>query len=167
MIQHLSSVEIGIIGFLAQLIDGALGMGYGVTSSAILISLGIPPPIASASVHTSELATTLVSGVSHFKFGNIRKDLLLPLISFGIIGGILGACGLVKLPPQPIKFTVGFILLTMCVVIIYRFMFRYKRTNNSGIRIYRVNRLRVLGFFAAFIDALGGGGWGRFAHPLL
>ncbi len=91
----LSLLIVSIIGFLAQIVDGTLGMGYGVILSAILISLGIPPPIASASVHTSELATTLVSGASHFKFGNVRRDLLWPLISFGIVGGILSAFGLV------------------------------------------------------------------------
>jgi len=163
----LSLLEIGMIGFLAQIVDGTLGMGYGVTSSAILISLGIPPLIASASVHTSELAATLVSGASHFKFGNIRKDLLWPLISFGIIGGILGACGLVKLPPKPIKLVVGLILLSMGGIIFYRFIFRYKKTNDSKIKYYPVNRLRALGFFAAFVDALGGGGWGPICTPTL
>lgn len=93
---NLFLLEISVIGFLAQIIDGALGMGYGVASSALLISLGIPPVIASASVHTSEIFTTFVSGASHFKFSNVKKDLLLPLISFGIIGGILGASGLIK-----------------------------------------------------------------------
>jgi len=109
----LNLLGIGIIGFLSQIIDGTLGMGYGVTSSTLLISLGIYPAIASASVHTSEIFITLVSGTSHFKFGNVRKDLLLPLISFGILGGILGACGLVRLPSQPIKLIVGLILLSM------------------------------------------------------
>ena len=163
----LSLYEIGLIGFLAQIIDGNLGMGYGVTSSTILISLGIPPQIASASVHTSELATTLVSGASHFKFGNIRKDLLWPLISFGIIGGVLGACVLIKLPPIPIKLVVGLILLSMGGIIFYRFMFGYRKEDYSKIKKYPVNRLRVLGFFAAFIDAMGGGGWGPICTPTL
>jgi len=160
-------LEISIIGFLAQIIDGTLGMGYGVTSSILLISLGIYPAIASASVHTSEIFTTLVSGASHFKFGNVRKDLLRPLISFGIIGGILGACGLVKLPSKPIKLVVGLILLTMGSIIFYRFMFRYKKENNPEIRKYPANRLKVLGFSAAFIDAMGGGGWGPICTPTL
>lgn len=155
----LSLLEIGMIGFLAQIVDGTLGMGYGVTSSSLLISLGIPPVIASASIHTSEVFTTLVSGVSHFKFGNIRKDLLWPLISFGIAGGTLGACGLVKLPLQPIKLAVGLILLSMGGLIFYRFLFRHRRIN-SGMKVYSVNRLRALGFFAALIDAISGGGWG-------
>lgn len=158
---NLSLLEMGLIGFLAQMVDGTLGMGYGVTSSTILISLGgIYPVIASASVHTSEVFTTLVSGVSHFKLGNVRKDILRPLVSFGVIGGIFGAYGLVKLPSQPVKLIVGLILLSMGGIIIYRFTFRYNKLNNSETRKYPINKLKVLGFFAAFIDALGGGGWG-------
>lgn len=151
---------VGTIGFLAQFIDGALGMGYGVISSAFLISLGIPPPMASASVHTSELFTTFVSGVSHFKFNNIRKDLLGPLVSFGMMGGIMGACGLVKLPSRSIQFIVGPMLLMLGGIIFYRFMFKYPQMDNSIIKKYPVNKLRGLGFLAAFIDALCGGGWG-------
>lgn len=164
---NLSLLEIGAIGFLAQIIDGALGMGYGVTSSAVLISLGIPPIITSASVHTSELFTTFASGVSHFKFDNIRKDLLKPLISFGIAGGIIGASGLVKLPPKPIKLIVGLILLTMGCIILYRFMFKRKQVNAPEMKNYPVNKLRSLGFIAAFIDAIGGGGWGPICAPTL
>ena len=91
MMHTLTFVEISIIGFLAQIIDGTLGMGYGVSSSVLLISMGISPIIASASVHTSEIFVSFVSGISHFKFGNVRRDLILPLVSFGVIGGIIGA----------------------------------------------------------------------------
>ena len=163
----LSLLGIGIIGFLAQIVDGALGMGYGVTSSALLMSLGVYPAIASASVHTSEIFTTFVSGVSHFKFGNVRKDLLRPLVLFGVPGGIIGACGLVNLPTKPIKLVVGFILLTMGGLISYRFMFRYKNKTTLEIKKYRPYKLRALGFFAAFIDAIGGGGWGPICTPTL
>lgn len=163
----LSLFGIGLIGFIAQMVDGTLGMGYGVTSASILISLGVMPPVASASVHTAELFVTFISGASHFKLGNVRKDLLIPLISFGIIGGIIGACGLVKLPPKPVKLVVGTILFSMGAIIFYRFMFRYKNFNNSEIKQYPVNKLRTLGFFAAFFDALGGGGWGPICTPTL
>ena len=163
----MSMLEIGLIGFLAQIIDGTLGMGYGVISSSLLISLGIYPAIASASVHTSEIFTTLISGTTHFKSGNTKRDLLWPLISFGIMGGIFGACGLVRLPYLPIKLTVSLILLGMGGIIFYRFMFRYKKITNSRIKQYSVNRLRLLGFFAAFIDAMGGGGWGPICTPTL
>lgn len=83
------------------------------------------------------------------------------------IGGILGASGLVKLPPKPIKLIVGLILFAMGSIISYRFMFRYKKVNDSEIIEYPVNRLRALGFFAAFIDAMGGGGWGPICTPTL
>src|SRR4030042_5327793 len=166
MMINLSVLEVGVIGFLAQIIDGALGMGYGVTSSTLLISFGIPPALASASAHTSELFTTFVSGISHFKLGNVRKDLLRPLISSGIIGGILGACGLVTLPSKPIKLVVGFILMSMGGLIFYRFLFRRGKINTE-IKTYPPSRLRTLGFFAAFIDAMGGGGWGPICTPSL
>ena len=166
MMINLSVLEVSVIGFLAQIIDGALGMGYGVTSSTLLISFGIPPALASACAHTSELFTTFVSGISHFKFGNVRKDLLLPLISFGIIGGILGACGLVTLPSKPIKLVVGLILMSMGGLIFYRFLFRRGKINTE-IKTYLPSRLRALGFFAAFIDAMGGGGWGPICTPSL
>ena len=80
-----------IFGFIAQLIDGALGMAYGVSSNAFFLSLGVPPAIASACIHTSEMFTTAVSGISHFKFGNIDKKIFLRLLIPGVIGGVLGA----------------------------------------------------------------------------
>lgn len=156
----------GAVGFLAQMVDGTLGMGYGVTSAALLVSMGVNPLIASASIHTSELVTTLVSGVSHFKFGNVRKDLLWPLISFGVIGGILGARGLVEFPPKYVKLGVGFILFSMGGLIFYRFLLRYKKSNTQT-KSYPINKLRALGFFAGFIDAIGGGGWGPICTPTL
>jgi uncharacterized membrane protein YfcA len=93
--------------------------------------------------------------------------LLRPLISFGVIGGVIGASGLVKLPPKPIKLVAGLILLAMGGIIFYRFMFKYRKVNNSKNRRYPVNRLRALGFFAALIDAMGGGGWGPICTPTL
>lgn len=140
-------------------------MGYGVTSSSLLISLGAYPVVASASIHTSELFVSLVSGVSHFKFGNIKKDLLWPLISFGILGGIIGALGLIKLPLEPVKSIVALILFCLGGVIVYRFIFRYK--TEAKTRAYSKNKLRALGFFAAIIDAVGGGGWGPICTPTL
>ncbi len=79
------------VGFLAQLIDGSLAMGYGVRCNTFLLSLGIPPAVGSASVHAAEVVTTGISGLSHLKFGNIRKDLFLRLLILSAIGGGLGA----------------------------------------------------------------------------
>lgn len=151
--------KIGLIGFFAQIIDGTLGMGYGVFSSTLLISLGFYPAVVSASVHTSEIFTTFASGISHFKFGNVKKELLIPLISSGVIGAILGACGLVKSSPKFVASAVSIILLIMGNLILKNFIFRNKMTKRKR-EFYSKNKLKILGFFAGFIDALGGGGWG-------
>lgn len=155
------------VGFMTQLIDGTLGMGYGVTSATLLISLGVYPAIASASVHTAEVVVSLASGVSHFKLGNVRKDIFFPLTICGVLGGVLGAYGLVNLPVRPVKLVVSSILLAMGTIILYRFwLLRSKpvleRDGNSSFR-----RLALLGFCAAFIDAMGGGGWGPICTPSL
>jgi len=133
----------------------------------LLISMGISPIIASASVHTSEIFVSFVSGISHFKFGNVRRDLILPLVSFGVIGGIIGVLGLVKFPAKQIKIVVGLVLMSMGLLILYRFIYRRTETNSSKLKIYSSNKLRVLGFCAAFIDAVGGGGWGPICTPAL
>ncbi|MBL7198176.1 MAG: sulfite exporter TauE/SafE family protein [Candidatus Omnitrophica bacterium] len=155
-----------IFGFLAQFVDGALGMGYGVTSCTLLISIGIFPAIASASVHTAEVVVSLVSGVSHFKLGNVRKDIFWPLTVLGMCGGALGAFGLVTLPVRPVRLVVGFILLVMGGVIFYRF----KAKDHIGFRPnrrYSPVKLSCLGFFGGFFDAMGGGGWGPICTPSL
>jgi uncharacterized membrane protein YfcA len=79
------------IGLAAQTVDGALGMAYGVTSSSLLLAFGLPPALASASVHAAEVATTGVSGLSHGLFGNIDRGLLWQLALPGVAGGALGA----------------------------------------------------------------------------
>lgn len=102
----------GLVGFLAQFIDGTLGMGYGAFSATLLIAGGLAPAIASASVHTAEIFTTLVSGGAHFWFGNVKKEWLLPLIIPGVIGGAAGAYFLVSIPGATMKpFVAGFLLL--------------------------------------------------------
>ena len=80
-----------IIGFFAQFIDGTVGMGYGAFSASVLIGMGIMPVLASASIHTAEIFTTFFSGISHLKFGNVKKNWLLPLIIPGMVGGAIGA----------------------------------------------------------------------------
>jgi hypothetical protein len=80
-----------MVGFLAQVIDGALGMAYGVTATTFLLATGATPGAASASVHIAEIFTTGVSGISHVKFGNVNKDLFMRLLVPGILGGIIGA----------------------------------------------------------------------------
>ncbi|POZ92525.1 sulfite exporter TauE/SafE family protein, partial [Petrotoga halophila] len=80
-----------IVGFLAQVVDGALGMAYGTISNALLLSVGVPPAISSASVHFAEIFTTSISGFSHLKLGNVDKSLFKKLLIPGVIGGVLGA----------------------------------------------------------------------------
>jgi len=147
-----------LVGFIAQLIDGALGMAYGVTSSLTLISLGFSPAISSAGVHTAEVFTTLISGTSHLKLGNVRKNLFLPLTIFGVIGGVIGAYGLTGLPTRPVRLVVNSILLVMGFIIIYKHL-NHKIIVSKDPN-YSFKKISGLGFIGAMLDAMGGGGWG-------
>ena len=154
-----------VIGFLAQLIDGALGMAYGVASTSALVSIGVYPAIASASVHTAKIFTSLASGGAHFKIGNVRRDIVLSLVIFGVPGSILGAYLSTTMPFRPLGTLVGCILLIMGLLILLKFESRrklYFKTDKPP-SIF----LRTVGFSAAFIDALGGGGWGPIATTTL
>ncbi|MDX2283800.1 MAG: sulfite exporter TauE/SafE family protein [Bacteroidia bacterium] len=143
-----------LAGFVAQLIDGALGMAYGVSCSSLLLSMGVPPAVASASVHTAEVFTTGFSGLSHLYLKNINKALFLRIVVTGVIGAMLGAYLISQV------FDGGFIkpyisayLLILGVVILVK-AFRQQR-NKASLR-----RVPVLGFFGGLMDAIGGGGWG-------
>jgi len=153
------------VGFLAQLIDGALGMAYGVSSTTALVTIGVYPALASASVHTAEIFTTLVSGGAHFKFGNVEHNMALHLVIPGVIGGITGAYVCTSVSGKPLSAIVGFILLFMGFIILYKFAFR----NTMHFRTTRPSSktLVPLGYAAAFTDALGGGGWGPIATTTL
>jgi len=154
-----------IVGFLAQLIDGALGMAYGVSSSTALISVGIPPALASASVHTAEVFTTLVSGSSHFKLGNVDRRMALHLVIPGVLGGITGAFASISVSGKPLSVVVGFTLLTMGFIILYKFA--SKKTQRFREKGMSTKKLVPLGYVAAFTDALSGGGWGPIATTTL
>jgi hypothetical protein len=155
-----------LFAFVAELIDGGLGMGYGVSLTSFLLSMGFATAIASASVHMSEIFTTLVSGVSHFKFGNFDKKIFKYLVITGVIGGVLGAYFAVKLQEFTfIKPIVSGILLILGVTIIIKFL--KKRQGMARYILPRIRRLLPLGFVAAFVDAIGGGGWGPIATPTL
>ncbi len=135
------------------MIDGALGMAYGVSSTTVLLSMGVPPATASASVHTAEVFTTGVSGLSHLKLGNVNKNLFWKLLVPGAIGGALGAYILTSIPERMIKPFVAFYLLVMGIVIL-RKAFRKIRESNVTTRLFS------LGLVGGFFDAIGGGGWG-------
>lgn len=145
--------EFIIVGFLAQLIDGALGMAYGVSSNTFLLSIGIPPAVASASVHAAEVVTTGVSGLSHWRLGNIDRSLFKRLVIPGVLGGVIGAYVLTEMPTHVIKPIVALYLGIMGVIILRRAMHpiveREVRT-----------ALAPLGVIGGFFDAIGGGGWG-------
>ena len=142
-----------IVGFIAQMIDGALGMAYGVTSTTFLLSLGIPPVAASASVHTAEIFASGASGLAHLRFGNVDKKLFRKLLIPGIIGGILGAYILTTVPGKTIKPFIAFYLLIMGLIILGK---AFKKIEEKEVE----TKLLPLGICGGFFDAVGGGGWG-------
>lgn len=149
-----------LIGLCAQLVDGALGMAYGLVSSSILLALGLPPAAVSASVHTAEVFTTGVSGASHGLLGNVDRKLMLRLAVPGVIGGVIGAYVLAQLPGDAIRPFVYAYLLVLAVLILLRAVGRRIPRNE-------VKRVGALGFFAGLLDAIGGGGWGPMATSTL
>lgn len=145
------------VGFTAQMIDGALGMAYGVSSNTFLLSLGIPPAAASASVHMAEVVTTGISGVSHWRLGNVDWKLIRRLLIPGVIGGAAGAYVLTSIDGNIIKPYIAIYLLVMGGVIVYKAYTMVPHTKPDG---YQGPRISLLGLFGGFCDAIGGGGWG-------
>jgi uncharacterized membrane protein YfcA len=150
-------------GAFAQLIDGSLGMGFGVTSSSFLLALGLTPAFASASVHTAEVFTTLASGTAHWRLGNVDRRTLVWLAVPGCIGGALGAVALSGFDPTGSKPLVAAFLLVMGALIVVRTV----RGRRAAARPLSRTRTGALGFVAASLDAFGGGGWGPIATPTL
>lgn len=142
------------VGFAAQMVDGAIGMAYGVISTSVLLSLGIPPVTASACVHAAETFTTAVSGVSHWRFGNVDRKLLLRLALPGMIGGAIGAYLLTELPGEKVKPFISAYLLLIGVLIIWRALTR--RPSEGA----EPSHVAPLGFVGGLLDSIGGGGWG-------
>jgi len=146
-----------LVGFFAQMIDGALGMAYGVSSNTFLLSLGIPPAAASASVHMAEVVTTGISGFSHWKLGNVDWKLVRRLLIPGVFGGLLGAYILTSIDGNILKPYISVYLLIMGGVIIYKAFTMKPRHKPDE---YHGPRISLLGLFGGFCDAIGGGGWG-------
>ncbi|WP_420112916.1 sulfite exporter TauE/SafE family protein [Pseudactinotalea sp.] len=155
-----------LVGLAAQLVDGSLGMAYGVTSSTLLLAAGIAPAAASASVHLAEIGTTAVSGFSHWRFGNVDWGVVARIAAPGAIGAFLGATVLTNLSTESATPWMALILLALGVYIISRFVFRKPPKIKAGSRP-RTAFLAPLGLFAGFVDATGGGGWGPVATPSL
>ncbi len=149
-----------LIGLGAQLVDGALGMAFGLVSSSILLGMGLPPAAVSASVHTAEIFTTGVSGASHAYFRNIDRRLFWRLTLSGALGGVIGAYVLTRLPGEAIRPFVYVYLLVLAVLILLRSFGRF-------VPKQQIRRVPVLGFFAGLLDASGGGGWGPLATSTL
>jgi uncharacterized protein len=146
-----------LIGFSAQIVDGALGMAYGTLSTAILLSTGLPPLIVSASVHTSQFFTTGISALSHWWFKNVDKRLVLLLAVSGSIGGALGAFLLTTIDGKFLKPWISVYLALLGVVMLVKLMRKVAQLREGKER----KRIAVpLGMSGGFLDALGGGGWG-------
>ena len=145
-----------LVGFIAQIIDGALGMAYGISSNTFLLSLGLPPAAASASVHMAEVVTTGISGTAHWRLGNIDWKLVRRLLIPGVVGGVAGAYLLTSIDGDIVKPYVSGYLLIMGAFILYK-AFNLTGHVNDGTHTGRVS---VLGLIGGFCDAIGGGGWG-------
>lgn len=156
---------IALAGFGAQFVDGSLGMGYGVTSSTLLIAIGLAPAAASASVHLAELGTTAASAYSHVRLGNVDKTVLRRIALPGAIGAFVGATVLSGLSTQAARPWASGLLLVLGVYVLIRFSRRRTialRKGRPGTRL-----LIPLGLVGGFVDATGGGGWGPVTTPAL
>ena len=166
-------IAIAIAGFIAQLVDGSLGMGYGVTSTSLLLTLGLAPALASASVHLAEIGTSGVSGFSHWRLGNVNTRVLLVMGVPGGIGAFLGAVVLSNLSLDAARPMVSLVLLVLGAVILFRFVHgRRVAAARAAIEAGEAPAaspdakgprrwaLVPLGLVGGFLDASGGGGWG-------
>jgi uncharacterized membrane protein YfcA len=163
-----SFIVLAIVGLAAQLVDGALGMAYGVTSQSLLLAVvGLTPALASASVHMAEVGTTLASGVSHWRFGNVDWGKVGWLAVPGGIGAFLGAVVLSSvISAEAAEPIVAVFLFSLGVYILSRFAFR-RREQPVDVRPVARGFLGPLGLVAGFLDAAGGGGWGPISTPTL
>lgn len=149
-----------LVGFAAQLIDGALGMAYGISASAFLTTMGHPPAFVSATVHAAEVVTTGASGLSHAWFKNLDRQIFFKLVLPGMVGGALGAWLLGTLDGDLLKPFVWTYLLLTGVLLLRR------ASRSSEPQLARAPS-HALGGIAGFLDAVGGGGWGTVTTPTL
>lgn len=161
-------VVLAIVGFVAQLVDGSLGMAYGVTSTTLLLAIaGLTPALASTVVHISEVGTTLASGVSHWRFGNVDWSKILWLAIPGGIGAFVGATVLVRFIDAAVaEPVVAIFLFLLGAYVLARFAFNRSTNVVQNLPIPRAF-LSPLGLIAGFLDAVGGGGWGPISTPTL
>ncbi len=158
-------IVVAIAGLAAQLVDGSLGMGYGLTSSTLLIFAGLSPAAASASVHLAEVGTTALSGVAHHRFGNVDWHAVRRIAIPGGVGAFLGATLLSSLSTESARPLASALLFTLGIYVLLRFLLgkaQVQRKGRPGIRF-----LAPLGLIGGFVDATGGGGWGPVTTPTL
>jgi uncharacterized membrane protein YfcA len=151
-------VMVGIIGFVAQLVDGSLGMGYGVTSATLLATVGYSPVVASATIHVAKIGTGLMSGAAHWRFGNVHWRAVIILAVPGAVGAFVGALVLSNIAAEVAAPWVAVILAVLGLVVLARTVLG----RTPAIRLYhpRWRSLGPLGLAGGFIDSVGGGGWG-------
>lgn len=152
-----------VIGFLAQLIDGSLGMGYGAVSSATLLAAGVPPAQTSASVHAAKLFTSGTSGLSHLVHGNVDRAIFLRLAIAGAVAGAVGALMVSVIPAALIRPVAVTYLVVIGAVIVYRAWIG----THPAHRLMARPRAGLIGAVAGFVDGTGGGGWGPVATSSL
>ncbi|HEX2141565.1 MAG TPA: sulfite exporter TauE/SafE family protein, partial [Candidatus Limnocylindria bacterium] len=157
---------LALVGLGAQLVDGSLGMAYGVTSTTLLLAIGTNPAAASASVHLAEIGTTLASGVAHWRFGNVDWKVVAKIGVPGAIGAFLGATVLSSLSTEVAAPVMALILLALGIYLLVRFTLRGVDRRNLG-KPMRKRFLGPLGLVAGFVDTTGGGGWGPVGTPAI
>ncbi|MBP6186559.1 MAG: sulfite exporter TauE/SafE family protein [Rhodoluna sp.] len=148
---------VSVAGFLAQLVDGAMGMAFGVTSTSLLLFLAYNPAAASAVVHLAEIATSSISGISHIRFGNVDWHALIKVAVPGAFGAFVGAVLLSNVDLSSSRPWTATVLLALGSLILYRFT---RPTILGKKRRARARWLAPLGLVGGFVDSTGGGGWG-------
>ena len=149
------------VGALAQLVDGALGMAFGITSSGLLLALGMPPVAASASVHYAETFTCGASGLSHWWAGNVRRSLFLALVIPGVLGALIGVWIAIHIPATWLRMLLAPYLLGMGAFLLFR------STQPAGQRSDVPKGTRPTGFLAGLVDTISGGGWSAITVTML
>ena len=155
-----------LAGGLAQLVDGTLGMGFGVTSASALLFLGFAPATASAATHAAKLPTTLVSGLSHWRVDNVDTSVLWRVALPGAVGGFVGAVVLTSIDLASAKAWMSGLLIFFGLVIFARFGLGTRLVPTPEPTTAR-RWLPPIGLLGGFVDATGGGGWGPVVTPSL
>ncbi|WP_166355309.1 sulfite exporter TauE/SafE family protein [Phytoactinopolyspora limicola] len=159
-------VMLGLVGFGAQMVDGSLGMGFGATSTTMLLAIGTAPALASATVHLTQIGTTLASGLSHWRFGNVDWAVVRRIAIPGGLGAFAGATFLSSLSTSSATPLMAGVLLALGLYILIRFTIAGPPVGHLG-KPLRSRFLAPLGLVAGFVNATAGGGWGPISTSTL